>query len=94
MRRQYKELYYYNEQGGECDFVAFHNTQAEKAIQVCYELDERNFKREYDGLLAAMRSFKLKEGVIITLDKKDRFEEEDGLVIQVVRSFEYLSANL
>ncbi|MFB6307037.1 MAG: hypothetical protein ABEH43_08645 [Flavobacteriales bacterium] len=38
---------------------------------MCYELHDDNFEREVNGVVNALKQFKLKEGVIITLDQKD-----------------------
>ena len=43
------------------------------AIQVCYTLHTENLEREVEGLTEAMNTFKLKEGLIITLDGEDTF---------------------
>lgn len=91
LRRTYKELYFYREKG-ECDFVAFSKGKIQKAIQVCYQIDDLNFEREYNGLLEAMEAFKLKEGIIITLNQKDIFEK-DGLTVRLIPAHEFLSEN-
>jgi predicted AAA+ superfamily ATPase len=91
LRRQYKELYYFNDRG-ECDFLAFRKGKVERAVQVCYQIDDTNFDREYNGLLEALKFFNLSEGVIVTLDQKDTFEKE-GFTIKLVPAYEYLLGN-
>lgn len=71
LRRQNKELYYYNENGFECDFVVCKNNVAEQLIQVCYNLNPENSTREERGLLDAMDFFKLNIGTIVTLNQQD-----------------------
>ena len=71
LRRQNKELYYYNENGFECDFVVCKNNVAEQLIQVCYDLNAENSTREERGLLDAMDFFKIDKGTIVTLNQKD-----------------------
>ena len=88
LRRQFSELYYFNEEG-ECDFVVFQQNKAIHAVQVCYQIDDVNFDREYRGLLAAMKAFNLQHGTIVTFNQADRFEE-DGRVIELVPAFVYL----
>ncbi|MFD2962473.1 MULTISPECIES: ATP-binding protein [Olivibacter] len=90
LRRKYKEIYYFTDKG-ECDFLAFIKGKIHKAIQVCYQIDDLNFDREYNGLLEALRFFKLQEGLIITLDQKDVFEQ-DGFIIKMIPAYEYLAA--
>jgi len=89
LRRNYKELYYYKDKG-ECDFVAFVKGKAQKAVQVCYQSDDLNFDREYNGLVEAMEALRLKEGVIVTFNQKDRFHK-NGLNVELVPAHEYLS---
>lgn len=89
LRRHFKELYYFKEKG-ECDFVAFNKGKAVLAVQVCHEIGDFNFEREYNGLLDAMKFFKLGSGVIITSDQQDRFEK-DGYTIELVPAYRYLS---
>jgi uncharacterized protein len=88
LRRRYKDIYYFSEKG-ECDFLAFDKGKIDQAIQVCYQIDDLNFDREYKGLLEALRFFKLHEGLIITLDQKDVFEQ-DGFTIKMIPAYEYL----
>ena len=41
------------------------------AIQVCYDLNKNNEKRETDGLIEAMDKLKLKKGLILTYDQEE-----------------------
>ncbi|MBC7614666.1 MAG: ATP-binding protein [Pedobacter sp.] len=88
LRRKSTTLYYFKEKG-ECDFVSFTKGKAQEAVQVCYQIDDHNFKREYNGLLEAMRAFKLDQGTIVTLNQKDHFEK-DGYRVNLVPAHEYL----
>jgi len=89
LRRKYKELFFFKEKG-ECDFVVFTKGKLGQAIQVCYEINDENFEREYNGLLEALRFFDRKEGIIVTMNQKDRFEK-DGFVIDLIPAFEFLT---
>ena len=91
LRRKHNDnaLYYFKEKG-ECDFVVFNKGKAAQAIQVCYQIEDTNFDREYDGLREAMKFFNLSEGVIITLGQKDRFEKE-GYLVELVPAHEYMA---
>ena len=78
-----KEIYYHHGQK-ECDFVVKEGQKLISAIQVSYELsDPRTRKREIDGLLEAMRKYKLQEGLILTLEESGRVEER-GIIIKPV----------
>ncbi len=89
LRRKYKEIYYFLEKG-ECDFIVFKNKKIHKIIQVCYTLNQDNMKRELNGLFEALAFFKLKNGTIITLNQKDRFEQ-NGMVAHVVPAYDFLA---
>lgn len=43
-----------------------------RAVQVCHQITELNFTREYNGLLEAMKALNLTEGVIVTTNQADR----------------------
>lgn len=75
LRRFHKEIYYFKGKG-ECDFLVKKEGMIRIAIQVTYELNEDNKRRELDGLLEAMSRFALKEGLIIT------FNQEDEIVLK------------
>ncbi len=68
-----KEVYYYKNKR-ECDFVIKEGQNITRAIQVSYQIKE-NKEREINGLLEAMESLKLKEGLVITKE----FEAEEKI---------------
>jgi predicted AAA+ superfamily ATPase len=73
LKRLGLETYYYAGKK-ECDFVAKRGIKVEVAIQVAASLDNPKTKeREVDGLLEAMRLYKLDKGVILTF-------EEEGVI--------------
>ncbi|MBU1198330.1 MAG: ATP-binding protein [Nanoarchaeota archaeon] len=84
LRRKYKEIYYFKEKY-ECDFVIKEKGEITQAYQVCYELNEHNQNREINGLKEAMKKFKLKKGIILTLEQKDEFEN-----ISVIPAYEWM----
>lgn len=90
LRRLQKELYYYNENGKECDFVVCKNTKIEKLIQVCFELNSDNEERELNGLIDAMNFFHLESGVIITLNQQDTILNQ-GRRIEVIPVYKYFT---
>lgn len=81
-RRQGKEIAYFNEKK-ECDFIISEKGKVREAVQVCYEINEDNLKREIDGLTEAMKFLKLKNGRIITFNQSDLYMV-DGLEIKLV----------
>ncbi len=71
LKRKKKEVYYHKGEH-ECDFLIKHGLKITDAIQVCYELNDENKKREISGLIESMKKYNLKRGIIIT----DSQEEE------------------
>jgi predicted AAA+ superfamily ATPase len=88
LRRVYKEIYYFKDKG-ECDFVAIRQGIVHELIQVCYELNDLNLKREVDGLTTAMKFFNMATGKIITLNQTDKIEQE-GQVIEIIPLHKFL----
>lgn len=88
LKRKEGEVYYFSE-SGECDFVIRMGAKIKEAIQVCYNLDENNRKREITGLLEAMKKFKLDEGLILTYSQEERLNIENKK-IKVVPVWKWL----
>lgn len=91
LRRTYHEIFFYKEKG-ECDFITFTKGKIREAVQVCCHVNDLNWEREYQGLLAAMEAFNLQEGCIVTLNQSDTFTER-GRTIRLVPAHEYLASN-
>ena len=91
LRRKFKDIFYFQEKN-ECDFVVKQKEKIIKAIQVCFELNEENKKREIDGLINAMKRFKLNGGVILTYNQEDQFLIE-GKKILVKPAWRWLLEN-
>lgn len=70
LKRRGEKVYYCSGKN-ECDFVVKEGTRITQAIQVCYSLTEANREREINGLIEAMDLFKLKEGLILTLEETE-----------------------
>ncbi|MDO8480921.1 MAG: ATP-binding protein [Nanoarchaeota archaeon] len=75
LKRRGKEPYYHAEKH-ECDFVVKTGTTITEAIQVCYSMDKANQERELSGLLEAMVTFKLKKGLLLTLEQSGELTRE------------------
>ncbi len=78
LRRMHKSdsIYYYKGKR-ECDFIVVDRKKPVQAIQVCYKLTGDNMQREIDGVKEAMDVLKVKNGLILTMDQKDKFGEID-----------------
>ena len=87
-RRQGKELFYFQEKQGECDFVIFKNSKFELAVQVCYELTPENSVREKNGLNEALNHFNSNNGIILTFNQKDAYIR-NGKKIEIKPAWEF-----
>lgn len=76
------EISFMSDTSFECDFVVKEGTTIKQAIQVCYNLNDENKKRELKGLLEACNTPTLKKGLLLTYDQEDTFEK-DGVKIEV-----------
>jgi len=82
LRRRGKEVYYHRMKK-ECDFLVKEGIDITGAIQVSADIDDgKTRKREMDGLLEAMRTYYLEEGLLLT---EDDFEDTatDDLMIKI-----------
>ena len=61
----------------ECDSIAEKEKNIKNAVQVCWEFTEENKKREFNGLLEAMKYFNLNKGLILTNDQEDEITIDD-----------------
>jgi predicted AAA+ superfamily ATPase len=93
LRRRGYELYYFNESGRECDFVAMKNGQVAQVIQVCHELTPENAEREQRGLHEAMQFFGTANGVIVTSGQSDAYMHNDKPV-SVTPAYRFASESL
>ncbi len=80
LKRRAKNISYYRNKG-ECDFVVSKNRQIENLIQVCYELNQDNMKREINGLMEAMDELKLNSGLILTMNQDDQIVQGNKSII-------------
>jgi len=81
---------YYHKQKKECDFIIKEGLDIIQAIQVTKSLSDINTnKREIDGLIEAMKTYDLKEGLILTDDEENEFIQ-DGFKIIVKPIWKWL----
>ena len=90
LRRFEREVFYFRGDR-ECDFLVKEKNAITQAIQVCYEINEDNKKREIDGLVEAMEKFGLPEGIILTHDQEDELEIS-GKTIRVFPTWRWLQS--
>ena len=87
--RQGREIYYYNNNGHECDFVVCDNQKPVLLIQVCEEVVTDNQDREYGGLVAAMKELQVDKGVILTMNQSD-MACVDGYSIETIPVWKWI----
>ncbi len=84
------DIAYFDDRGGECDFLVCNGRNPVCAIQVSYDIfNERTLKREVKGLLLAAEKTGCNELLLIT-DYEDRNIEVNGRVIRVVPAYSWL----
>jgi predicted AAA+ superfamily ATPase len=89
LKRRGKDIYYFRGKG-ECDFLILRGMKIGETIQVSVDLRKGvNEKREIEGLLEAVQSFGLKEGLILTIDQEDTFKT-GGITIKLVPVWKWL----
>jgi predicted AAA+ superfamily ATPase len=84
LKRRGKDVYYFKD-AAECDFIIREKERIVDAIQVCYELNEENKKRELNGVKGAMERFRLKKVIIITFNQKENIDN-----IEVIPAYQWL----
>jgi len=91
LRRKYKNIFYFQD-SNECDFVIKEKDRITHAIQVCFDFNEETKGREINGLVSALKKFKLKKGLILTYNQDDEFLAE-GKQIKVKPVWKWLMEN-
>lgn len=77
----------------ECDFIIQEGLTVTKAIQVVYELNDTNSKREIEGLLEAMKVYGLDTGILIVSD----IQVKSGTIpdqIEVIPAWKWLISQI
>jgi len=75
------EVFYGSHGGQECDFLLVQGRRVKMAVQVAWELHEKNRKHEFGGLCKAMKAHKLKEGLLLTYEQEGERKTPEGKVI-------------
>jgi predicted AAA+ superfamily ATPase len=89
LRRKIANIFYHKNKT-ECDFVVVENKNIISAIQVTQSLDDPSVReREINGLMDAMVTYKLKEGLIITEDEEDSVKT-GGQTIKILPVWKWL----
>ena len=85
-----ENIYYFKNKKYDIDFILFKKWKI-IPIQVCYELNEQNFDREYTQLEELIEEFNLKKGYLIiwknTLDIESNWKIEILNINNIIRNF-------
>lgn len=92
LRLDYSSIFYFPGKN-ECDFIVTQKGKKPLAFQACHTLDRDNLDRELEGLYEALAFFKLKEGIIITLNQTETFRY-NGLTARVIPLWEFLGTKM
>lgn len=71
LRKQFQTIHYYRNSKTECDFLVKEKESIVMAVQVCWEVDQVNLKREIGGVKNAMTERGTGNGLVITYDQED-----------------------
>jgi predicted AAA+ superfamily ATPase len=83
-----KEVFYYKEKS-ECDFIMCKNMKPHTAVQVCWELNERNTEREVSALTEVKQKLGTKENFILTYNQ-EMVVEHKGNKFKVIPVWKWL----
>jgi hypothetical protein len=83
---------YFFKNTGECDFVTEDHGKVTAALQVCYELSQKNRERELEGLTGAMLTLGIKNGIILTYHQEETIVHK-GFSLQVLPVWRWLLEN-
>jgi predicted AAA+ superfamily ATPase len=86
-RRQEEMFYFKNRK--ECDFITKRGHTPAEAIQVCWQINDRNRERELNGLIDAMEACRIKQGRILTYDQ-EKVIKHKGLTIDLLPVWKWL----
>lgn len=79
LKRTDQEVFYWQGKR-EVDFIVRQGLDITRLINVCWDLTEKTKKREVDGLVEAMREFKLKTAEIISIGQSETIETVVGAI--------------
>lgn len=89
LKRRGEEIFYFKGKN-ECDFLIRRGAKIIEAIQVSRELKKGiNEEREINGIMDAVKLFKLKTGIILTRHQEETIEK-DGVALRLVPVWKWL----
>ena len=80
LRRVCRNIFYFDEGEGECDFVPLVGKRVGMPVQATVELNDESEEREIAGVRHAMCALKRKVGWVVTIDDEDELSFDEGTV--------------
>lgn len=80
LRRNCRTVFYFDEGGGECDFIPLVGKRVGCPVQATFALNDETEEREIGGVREAMRRLGRKLGWIVTLEDEDELRFDEGVV--------------
>lgn len=82
LKKRSNEIHYFRKTR-ECDFISRSRKGAYSVIQVSWQVNADNEKRELEGLVEAMNYLNLQDGLIITFNQEDQINS-NGKTIRLI----------
>lgn len=81
LKRRGEDVYYYSGRN-ECDFLIKDKIHIVEALQVAWQLNHENVKRELSGLQEVMAEYSIAKGTVIVMDTPDKdFELPENISV-------------
>ncbi|MBA2862209.1 ATP-binding protein [Methanococcus maripaludis] len=88
-----QELFYYEDDIGEVDFLVKQNEHVSKLINVCYNLNFENYDREIKKLVKIAKKIKCNELYLITFDQEQEITE-DGILVKSIPFWKFIDLEI
>ncbi|MBA2868845.1 ATP-binding protein [Methanococcus maripaludis] len=88
-----QELFYYEDDIGEVDFLIKQNEHVSKLINVCYSLNFENYDREIKKLVKIGKKIKCNELYLITFDLEKEITE-DGVLVKAIPFWKFIDLKI
>uniref|UniRef100_A9A742 ATPase n=1 Tax=Methanococcus maripaludis (strain C6 / ATCC BAA-1332) TaxID=444158 RepID=A9A742_METM6 len=88
-----QELFYYEDDIGEVDFLVKQNEHVSKLINVCYNLNFENYDREIKKLVKIGKKIKCNEVYLVTFDLEKDITE-DGVLVKAIPFWKFIDLEI
>ncbi|MBA2858636.1 hypothetical protein HNP93_001337 [Methanococcus maripaludis] len=88
-----QELFYYEDNIGEVDFLVKQNEHVSKLINVCYSLNFENYDREIKKLVKIGKKIKCNELYLVTFDLEKEITE-DGVLVKAIPFWKFIDMEI